>query len=893
MSDARPAPAILAVRSRSGGRRLLPPTQHVALCERRLVLRSLDVARSGRLTIVIGPPGYGKTTALAQWHARLVDQAVKVAWYSASESEREPAEFLRMLALALEAGGIDPGDAARRAIADGATATALDAIVLGLEQAATPAVIIIDDFERIDHPPVTRLLAELIEALPEDVHLTLAGRRKPTLAVSLLRMQGGVRTIEPDELRLDRAELAAALDLPEDAAELDPIGDQTEGWPVAVQLYRLWRERIGGGAAMPRFGGHASEVADYLAEQVLGALPAAHRQLLSDLSILDIAEASISDHVRDATDSAALLSEVAALLPSLVQQSVLDGEIAYRLHPLLSDYAHGRMLLTPGRAALLHNRASEWLWKQQQFAAAIRHAVQSQDEAGTIARLEQLPFLEIFLAYGVAELRLIMREIPTALATGVPRIRLMNTLILFKSSFYLEAERMRQAIEKDFGSAETESGRRLHRDSAALALLFRIHIDGPSIDYRPMIDRVRALAPQEPLMWSWCDNTLLVIQQQRGDLFQAHQALARARHSYRLSGVIEFAELNLIIHDLIFDLAHGRLRAVQELATAVQRRPPVQRFGEQWQHAMAKIATAAVDYERSFRAQSAEVMRMALVEFGEGEAWYDQYAIALPVMIDVTYRRHGLDEARQEIARLWSTLARRGLYCLEGLIRAVEMTLALRAGALDVALPLAAGCRAAVIAGQAGGVPWRERDWASRALVGLALAQGDSDEAARIAGIMREDGRQGERLGTLVAAHILHARALDHAGQADAADETLREAVRLAYPEAFVAPFAAEGRAIVPLLRRAVGSDQTTLDQRHVAAVLRAIDGERQFAAPDALSDREAEIVAHLAEGASNKLIARRLGLSDNTIKFHLKKVYAKLGVASRKAAVARAQQDR
>jgi LuxR family maltose regulon positive regulatory protein len=49
--------------------------------------------------------------------------------------------------------------------------------------------------------------------------------------------------------------------------------------------------------------------------------------------------------------------------------------------------------------------------------------------------------------------------------------------------------------------------------------------------------------------------------------------------------------------------------------------------------------------------------------------------------------------------------------------------------------------------------------------------------------------------------------------------------------------------------------------------------------------------VAHLADGASNKLIARRLGVTENTIKFHLRNIYAKLGVSSRKAAVTRAQE--
>jgi len=58
----------------------------------------------------------------------------------------------------------------------------------------------------------------------------------------------------------------------------------------------------------------------------------------------------------------------------------------------------------------------------------------------------------------------------------------------------------------------------------------------------------------------------------------------------------------------------------------------------------------------------------------------------------------------------------------------------------------------------------------------------------------------------------------------------------------------------------------------------------------DPLSARELEVLRWLATGASNKAIARRLDLSPNTVKTHLKRVYEKLGADSRTAAVARAR---
>ena len=54
-----------------------------------------------------------------------------------------------------------------------------------------------------------------------------------------------------------------------------------------------------------------------------------------------------------------------------------------------------------------------------------------------------------------------------------------------------------------------------------------------------------------------------------------------------------------------------------------------------------------------------------------------------------------------------------------------------------------------------------------------------------------------------------------------------------------------------------------------------------------ALTPREREVLAALADGASNKVIARRLGISFHTAKFHVAAVLAKLDVDSRTEAVA------
>ena len=57
------------------------------------------------------------------------------------------------------------------------------------------------------------------------------------------------------------------------------------------------------------------------------------------------------------------------------------------------------------------------------------------------------------------------------------------------------------------------------------------------------------------------------------------------------------------------------------------------------------------------------------------------------------------------------------------------------------------------------------------------------------------------------------------------------------------------------------------------------------------LTRREREVLSALAQGWSNTRISARLGISENTVKYHLKLIYDKLGVANRATAVARFMQ--
>jgi two-component system nitrate/nitrite response regulator NarL len=91
---------------------------------------------------------------------------------------------------------------------------------------------------------------------------------------------------------------------------------------------------------------------------------------------------------------------------------------------------------------------------------------------------------------------------------------------------------------------------------------------------------------------------------------------------------------------------------------------------------------------------------------------------------------------------------------------------------------------------------------------------------------------------------------------------------------------------------------QTVVAKELTGVLAKAVQGESQSSSPqtsslDDLTPREREILCHLADGQSNKVIARNLGISDGTVKLHVKAILRKLEVHSRvEAAVIAVEQN-
>jgi len=198
-------------------------------------------------------------------------------------------------------------------------------------------------------------------------------------------------------------------------------------------------------------------------------------------------------------------------------------------------------------------------------------------------------------------------------------------------------------------------------------------------------------------------------------------------------------------------------------------------------------------------------------------------------------------------------------------------------------------------------------------LARVLLVEHKPNESLALLDPLLAQAQHAGRLGSVIQIQASRAVALQALGERDQAESrylfgealaALESALTMAQPEGYVRSFVDHGEPMRGLLKRAASRG---IAPPYVARLLAAYDLPSEVWAEqpgghlaprtpvdqplvEPLSDRELEVLHLLAEGLSNKEIAQRLYISLPTVKSHTRSIYGKLGVHSRKEAVARAR---
>jgi LuxR family transcriptional regulator, maltose regulon positive regulatory protein len=888
----------------------LPRPRPDRLARSRLRQR-LDEGLGRALILVCTPPGFGKTTLLADW---ATSTAMPVAWLSLDPDDNDPARFWRYVVAALERAGVAVAERVGSLSPQGGEASGhavVTAVINQLEALPDQVVLALDDYHVIESSPIHDGVAFLLDHLPPQLHLVIAGRSDPPLQLARLRATGRLCELRAADLRFTPEETGAflrelwGLDLAPEAVTV--LEGRTEGWAVGLQLAALsLRDRPDPDVFLDAFSGTHRFILDYLSEEVLERQPQPVRAFLLQSSVLERLSGPLCDAVTGTSGGQDMLEALERANLFLVP---LDEERRwYRFHHLFADLLRASLQRShPELAPELHRRAADWCQQHGLIDDAIRHRLGSGD-APSAARLVEEQLDEALRRGEDVILQRWLSALPEEAVQAVPALCLAQGLMEFHLGHLHSVERLLEHAEQAFDPrrqpprpVRTTAGM-VAELPAAIALL-RAELTAVRGDSAGTAGYARSalaeMAAEEHAPRFWARWLLAFAAWLGGRMEDAERALvelvAEGRATPEFDPVMSTG----------FTLARVQ-RARGRLDAALRTCQDGLSFATQggrltgYQAGEPHVGIAEVLYERDeldlaleHVTQGIELCRQVLVL----RKW-DRGLCTLGWIRQAMGEADAALEAMDEACRLYPTVEVASLFNPAPAERA---RLLLAQGRVDEA---ARWTEERGLSDDDEVSYPRERDHLVLARVLLARA-----EPARALGLLDRLDTLAElqgRAASVIEIRALRALALQATGDHQGALAAVAEALSLAQPERCVRVFADEGPPMAALLKSLMGARRagrwaaaSGAAQEHLNRVVQAFApaGPRGTTAAaglgliEPLTAREREVLSLIAAGRRNREIANELVVTIETVKKHTSHIFDKLGAANRTQAVTRARE--
>jgi len=873
--------------------KLGPPRQRVSTASRHALLERLERAHDLPLALITAPAGFGKSTLLAQWHQRLTSaQRAHVAWLTLDEDDGEISRFVAYLVLAVSAAGMEVGpllQTAQAQLHQIDAKSAISALIGRIRAAPLPLTLILDDCDRIASPAVDALLRDLIEHADPRLKVILSGRERPSLPISDFIVRGMALCLDATDLALsmDEATQIFGGQLPPDA--LRQIYGHTEGWAVALQLAALWSAEAtpSGQNLLDGFSSSSRGIASWLTEQVLARLDADLRDFLLRTSILNRFDAELADAVLDGSGSARQIDRLAAFLGLVIP---LDAaQHWFRYHHLFAEVLQAQLQREyPDDAPGLHHRAAIWLDAHGDLLAAVKHAIRAGETRLAIEFITSAGGWALILDKGVGYVRPLLRHFSADEILGDPVLNITQAYLHIKLG---EFDKARQLLDHhaDFSKAQQTACQSGYTTVRALLDNYLDTLWDDRVRTQQIKTRIGALDHSgvvDATLHCVCSSTELGSGDIKAALQHASAALAGMREIHSVVG-IAYAMFHL-------GQSHfygGRLR---EAESAYREALLIadQYFGvDSALKGYGRCMLAQVLYWRG-EMESAQGMIEDGLPFLDGhDVWLDVFVSAFETKFGLT-RQQGIPEALALLDEFEREASARPLPRLQTLVHGWRLDVLLDVPEIEAASQHVADHAFEVALEYA---LERPHYWLQQMAIGLPLARwhvrcGRSAVAIALLQRLEAACAHGHRHLHLARVRAHLALLMQQRGEVESALSAfgaVLDAVEAEHLWQVPLELGRAARTLCHLVQQRDPKARTGSPRSRVLrTLLERLQGDQ---GGGEFSPREWEILSEVSLGHSNKQIARSLNMSENTVKFHLKNIFRKLGVDTRTKAVAAA----
>lgn len=871
----------------------VPDRQHISLTPRKELIRQLNTGLEGKLTVITAPAGYGKSTLMGLWRNVLQDRGGAVAWLCLDEDDNDPVSLATYLVFALsEAGFSEP---LRALYPTGFHLAERPKTVLGIISAVLAKtdeklVFILDGLEKLENPVIKEIISPLIRHSPENLHLAITSQTKDKLPLSDLKFQGMVNEITMAQMKFTPFEIEEFLGEHLSRKMLNRVGQKTEGWPVALQLVKTaLLQNSDHKKFIDGFKGDQGDLKNYISERVLGKLSPSQKDFLLDISILEQIDADRIDYIRNTQNSRLLLDELKSLELLCVAPENSDG--GYRLHPLLreallSELAH----LKADHLKTLHLRAADLFMEKDHLIQSIRHALSAEAPQRAADILEKVGGPLLWSREGISRVRMAHDLLPVKIVESRPLLYLLRALVLFKEGHINDARHIYNRVCHDMDKPGNDHSDDLEYSLVIIATSLAIY-EGTSLSEEMS---KKLLAPLERISANGKDQAgfictvLCLFNLQKGNFTEARKAGEKA--------IIQFQkeksyinEAYIYIHFGVMVTAQGDLEAAWEYFLKVQNYQRYHFPDNKDMRVMLGILMAEWHYERNDLSAAARLLKDVNRNLETGEAWYEIYAAGYTTSTALAYLQKGLEVCLNLMEEATHYIRQEGLKRINRLVMANKIGYLCRAGKHRQARRIVQEINLTFEEY----AHWGDnhpsvREWYGviQALTRLLIAEKRYEEALRELAPHLEQAQKGR---TYQKFSILFAIAQYGAGDREGAFARLEKGLTFMRRQGFLRLLLDETPFVTALLKSYVHS-KAAKEKDHARYLLDHLEPPEETQDPVMLSKRERQVLKQLSEGYSDKVIARNLEISENTVRFHLKNLFSKLDVKSRLMAVSVAE---
>ena len=350
---------------------ITPPAFDQAKLHRERLVDALHANVTRKLIVIAAPPGYGKTTLLADFHHHT---DIPTCWVRLTEADTDVMRLAILLQHSLEKRFRRLRDRPNlSALASASPAALARSFASAIETYVGEAfVILMDDVHLVnDSRPVLEFLDELLASQPGQVTLIAAGREVLDISLARLMAEGSLAGFGPQDLALTSGELAEVsrlqLGVNLDAAGVEALLEETRGWVTGVLLSRTLTDGMLRGIRDTS----TPLVYEYLASVVLNRESDDVRNFMLEASLLPVMTAEGCDSVLGRSDSGRMLGRLSR--SGLFLLSAGAGSATYEFHPQFREFLLSTLGARDQRRLLaLRKRSAAWLEGSGQVELAVR-----------------------------------------------------------------------------------------------------------------------------------------------------------------------------------------------------------------------------------------------------------------------------------------------------------------------------------------------------------------------------------------------------------------------------------------------------------------------------------------------------------------------------------------